>query len=113
MHFRCIYFYHLHFPLGAKKRKMWNAETFLTIKQNSSLACICIYIFKNDTDSKQKMEYILEVKKQHSSMLKWQEQKEHSKHCSKNKKKIYIFASKQKPKSIKTEKSYSHSHSPP
>ena len=53
----------MHFPLGAKKRKMWNAETFLTIKQNSSLACICIYIFKKDTDSKQKMEYILEVKK--------------------------------------------------
>ena len=66
---------------------MWNAETFLIIKKNSSLACICIYIFKKDTDSKQKMEYILEVKKQHSSMLKWQEQKEHSKHCSKNKKK--------------------------
>ena len=63
MHFRYIYFYHLHFPLGAKKRKMWNAETFLIIKQNSSLACICIYIFKKDTDSKQKMEYILEVKK--------------------------------------------------
>ena len=63
MHFRCIYFYHLHFPLGAKKRKMWNAETFLTIKQNSSPAYICIYIFKKDTDSKQKMEYILEVKK--------------------------------------------------